>query len=171
MKITKTAAQEAATKMLKSKQDEVKNLEIELSNLLVEKIRANTTKVILEAFDNAQTKDFVKSINRVALIGEGFNRVIFYTLTPFPCESYSKTLINEKGSLEKARKLFEKIETKRLKIKEAKTKIENTILSLRTYDKVSKVYPEAYLSLPQIEQKRGIEIVNIDNLKKEIQEI
>lgn len=163
--VTKAIAKEVAERMLTKKADEIKNLINKRDFFILCICRKNIKKEILDFYN--KHKDYVRSTNQVTLNDNGFHGDYFYLNERIPSKNSSTMHVSMsvKDSKELL-PLIDEIDGLEKQYKSLKIDIENALLSLKTYKKVSEEFKEAYGYLPN--KISTSLVINIDKIREKL---
>jgi len=163
MRITKDIAQDVAIKLLAKKYASIKQFKLQLA----EKIKPAYDKTIPEDVLKTASKypDYFDINNYVRLNGNGWNYVNINMegLKVVSKRSISPLFEPQGKFADVIKKLHNELADKESEVKQLKTEIENTLYSLRTYAKISEIFPEAVPFLPKHENTQLV--VNVQGLR------
>ncbi len=144
--ITKAIASEVAVKLTAKKQDEIKKLDLKLKEQFEAVYLKSLPKDVVSAFENAP--NYFNTSNSVQVSGNGFNwQSLGFTKKMPVLRNCSYQLSDKEATL--FLKKYNEIEYKKSKCRDLIYEIENALVSLRSYKKISETFPEAIPFLPE----------------------
>jgi len=164
-RITKQIAEDVAIKLLAKKYSEIKTLKEELSD----KVKAAYDKTIPEDVVELSIKypSFFEFRSYVRINGNGWNWQNIDLSTRVISKTNNSAVFEPEVELANGlKKLHNKITDKETEVRNLRSETENTLYSLRTYAKVSEVFPEAVVFLPKHENTSLI--VNVNELREKL---
>jgi len=165
MRITKQLAEELATKLLTTKQEQVSKLRKEYEEYVTAAYISQTPKEILSAY--AKHPEWFYTGNSITLNEKGFRYESVTTTSQIICNSGTGANLTLSDKVaHKAKMLQNKWQSAKDKLRELKTKLELALFNLRTYASVQKNLPEAAPFLPK-DATMSL-MINYDALRKEL---
>lgn len=150
--ITKEVANKVANLLVKKKKEELTRLESELNSFCIEQVIAKTPTEVMLMWENPKTKPYINSSNNFYLLGEGVLRNYHKSLgISLPRQNSTGCISLDSEDAATLVKKLKQIENLEQEIKEIVLKFETTIYNLRSYTRIEKEFPEAYLLIPREE--------------------
>ena len=107
----------------------------------------------------------------VNLYGIGFNNDTIW-VKEFPSTGNVNLQLTEEMGAKQLLKEFNEIEALKKEIKDLKKEIEVALYyTLKTYNRVSEVFPEAYNHLPKLNKDSTAIVINLDHLRRQFQQV
>lgn len=165
MRITKDAAKSVAKKLTEKKRIQLEKIKSEISETGYKVLKGQTPPAILGLY--AKHPAYFKKINNINVTGKGLNHQQIYLSKNLPCtETYSKTVLVDDENAAILSDLFNKKEALHTEIEKLEQEIEQALLSLVTYAKISQEFKEAVPFLP-FKEKNEL-VVNIQDIRKKL---
>lgn len=161
-RITKSIAENVATKLTDKQAREIKELKEGLILKFTEIYLNQLPEHVKSAFGDHP--DYFKQRISVNLNGNGFNWDCFYFTQQLPCTGSTFEPSAKDASI--LVKISNNIEAMEKEFKQLKLEIETLVFGLRTYAKVKSEFPEAAPFLP--ETTSTALMVNISDLRKKL---
>lgn len=165
MIISKQIATEIAKKLTQKKYDALEKIKKEISEKAYEIAKADVKKDIFEMYE--KNKSFFKTSSAISFIGTGLNYESVTLPTPIPSTggwNVRKQLNDKQASVFVS--LFSKRDSLKKELRELFLEIENALLSLKSYLKITAQFPEAAKYLPIKENKELM--INISAIVKKL---
>lgn len=163
--ITKEIARSVSFKMTEIKREELKIIDKTISEAVYLIMKSKIPKNIFEFYQ--ENIGYFKKFDSVNFIGNGLNHEYFSFSPDLPTtnECRNTVSLDEKQAL-KIIELYNKRNKLRKEIDCLSYEIQTALLSLRTYNKCSTEFKEAYIFLPKkVTQEL---IVNIDKIRAKL---
>jgi len=164
MKITRTLAEDVASKMVQKLRDEKKKHEDNLAWILCDWMIQKVPQPVMDLFKSSH-KRFLKTSHSVRLSGHGYNWN-YYRANEFPVIHDDSTLISLTDEMANTiNPINNKILDLEKEIKERFKTIENALFTLGTMKRVSEQFPEALPFFPAVKPKEA-EMVNLAEVRE-----
>jgi hypothetical protein len=169
MRISRDVAERTAKLMTEKKELQL----TKMKDIFGEKIRnlkiKTVPEVVMQTFKNHP--NYVNKSTYINIYGVGFNNDTVW-VKEFPYTGNNSLQITEEMGAKSLLKEFNEIETLKKEIKDLKKEIEVALYNtLKTYNRVSEVFPEAFKHLPKLNKNSSAIVVNLDHLRKQFQQV
>lgn len=163
-RISKTLAQNVASKLVEKKLIELKKMREELSQYVHDWYVTKIPKDVMKLF-KAQKKWF-STRGSISFCGNGFNYKSFGFRTELPTGGDYNIMPDETCAKE-VTLMVNAIEKKEDEIGALRNEIECALIGLKNYSNIEKEFPEAYKLLPKENQCTAI-MVNVDKIRERL---
>lgn len=170
--ITKEVSNKVANLLVKKKKEELTRLESELNSFCIEQVIAKIPTEVMLMWENPKTKHYVNSSDNFCFFGEGLLKSYWKRLkVELPKSNYTSSVILDKEDAATIVKKLKQIENLGQEIEEIVLKFETAIYNLRSYTRIEKEFPEAYLLIPREEGVNlpSLNLQEVRELAKNIQ--
>ncbi len=164
MKITRTLAEDVASKMVQKLRDEKKKHEDNLAWILCDWMIQKIPQPVMDLFKSSH-KRFLNTSFSVRLSGHGYNWN-YYRANEFPVIDNDSSLISLTEEMANTiNPINNKILDLEKEIKERFETIENALITLGTMKRVSEQFPEALPFFPAVKPKEAV-MVNLTEVRE-----
>lgn len=163
-RISKTLAQNVASKLVEKKRTELGKMRIELSEYIHDWYVTKIPKDVMKLF-KAQKKWF-STRGSISFCGNGFNYKSFGFRTELPTGGDYNIMPDETCAKE-VTLMVNAIEKKEDEIDRLHSEIKHALIGLKNYSNIEKEFPEAYKLLPKENQCTAI-MVNVDKIRERL---
>lgn len=163
MRITKELANNIARGLLKTKTDEISEFSKSIREYATEIYKRQIPENVLKLFKS--NKEYINTSCSVRLIGNGFN-YDYQAIDELPSTLTHPHLVFTNEEAEKLLSMRYRLEALKKDREELKKEVEQTLISLGTYKRVSENFPEAIPFLPKV--KNAEIVVDLTKLREKI---